>query len=101
MPIKVCLNETYSKVYVGILLSDTFPFQNGLKQGHTLLPLLYSFALEYIIRKVQENQVSMELNGTHQLLVYAGDAHLLSDGINTIKEKTGTLLGASRDVDLR
>jgi len=29
--IKVCLNETYSKVHVGKLLSATFPIQNGLK----------------------------------------------------------------------
>jgi hypothetical protein len=29
--IKMCLNETYSKVHVGKLLSDKFPIQNGLK----------------------------------------------------------------------
>jgi hypothetical protein len=29
--IKLCLNETYSKVHVGKLLSDKFPIQNGLK----------------------------------------------------------------------
>jgi len=29
--IKICLNETYSKIRVGKLLSDTFPVQNGLK----------------------------------------------------------------------
>jgi hypothetical protein len=29
--IKMCLNETYSKVRVGKLLSDKFPTQNGLK----------------------------------------------------------------------
>jgi sorting nexin-29 len=29
--IKTCLNETYRKVCVGRLLSDTFPVQNGLK----------------------------------------------------------------------
>jgi hypothetical protein len=29
--IKMCLNETYSKVHVGKLSSDKFPIQNGLK----------------------------------------------------------------------
>jgi hypothetical protein len=31
--IKICLNETYSKVHVGKHLSDTLSIQNGLKQG--------------------------------------------------------------------
>jgi hypothetical protein len=34
--IKMCLNETYSKVRIGKLLSDKFPIQNGLKQGDAL-----------------------------------------------------------------
>jgi hypothetical protein len=54
--IKMFLNETYSKVRVGELLSDTFPLQNGLKQGDALSPLLF-IALNYAIRKVQENEV--------------------------------------------
>jgi hypothetical protein len=30
--IKMCLNETYSKVRMGKHLSESFPIQNGLKQ---------------------------------------------------------------------
>jgi hypothetical protein len=49
--IKMCLNETYSKVHIGKYLSGMFPVQNGLKQD-TLSPLLFNSALEYAIRKV-------------------------------------------------
>jgi hypothetical protein len=54
--IKMCLNETYSKVRIGKHLSGVFPVQNGLKQGDALSPLFFSFALEYAIRKVQESK---------------------------------------------
>jgi hypothetical protein len=58
-------------------LSDSFPIQHVLKQGDALSPLLFNFALDYAINKVQENQVGLKLNWTHQLLAYADDMNLL------------------------
>jgi hypothetical protein len=48
--IKMCLNVIYSKVRIGKLLSDSFSIHNNLKQGDTLFPLLFNFALKYAIK---------------------------------------------------
>ena len=36
--IKMCLNEMYSRVWVGKNLSHMFPIRHGLKQGDALSP---------------------------------------------------------------
>jgi hypothetical protein len=45
--------------------------QNGLKQLDALFVMLFDFALEYAIGKIQGNHVELKLNGTHQLLAFA------------------------------
>jgi hypothetical protein len=51
----------------------------------------------YAFKKVQENQVGLKLNGTHQLLVYADDVNLLKDNVDKIKKNTETLMDASKE----
>jgi hypothetical protein len=63
--IKMCLNETYSKVLIGKRLCDIFLSQNDVKQADALSPLPLNFALEYASRNIQENQVRLKLIGTH------------------------------------
>jgi histidinol-phosphate/aromatic aminotransferase/cobyric acid decarboxylase-like protein len=69
-------------------------FEQGIYRADQLA------ALEYAIRKVQENQVGLKLNGTHQPLAYADDVDLLRDNIDTIKKNTETLIDASKEVGL-
>jgi hypothetical protein len=61
------------------------------------LPLLFNFAFEYAIRRVQVKQNGSKLNGTHQLLVYADGVNILGGSIHTIKENAEALAVSGKE----
>jgi len=71
-----------------------FPIRNGLKQGNALSPLLFNFALDYTIRRVQVNHDGLKLKGTHQLLVYDDDDNIMGGSIHTLEKNAEALVVA-------
>ena len=98
--IKMCLTETYSRVRVGKILSEIFPIRNALKQGDAPSSLLFNFALEYAIKRVQVNQNGLKLNGKHQLLAYADDVNILGGSVHTVKENAEALVVATKEIGI-
>jgi len=72
-----------------------FLIRKGLKQGDALTPLLFTFALEYTIRRVQVIHDGLKLNGTPQLLVYVEDVNILGGSVRTVNEKAEALIVVS------
>jgi hypothetical protein len=55
--------------------------------------------MKHAIRKLQESQLELELNGTHQLLAYAVDVNLVGE-VRSIKRKAETLIVANKEACL-
>jgi hypothetical protein len=98
--VKVCLAETYSRVRVGKNLSEMFLIRYGFKKGDALSPLLFNFALEYAIKRVQVNQDGLKFNSTHQLLAYADDVNIFGGSVHTVRENAEALVVATKETGL-
>ena len=62
--------------------------------------MLFNFALECAIRRVQVNQDRLKLNGTHQLLAYADDVNILGGSVHTVKKNAEALVAATKEIGL-
>jgi hypothetical protein len=71
-----------------------------MKQGDALSPLLFNFALEYAIKRVQVNQDGLKLNVTHQLLAYADDVNILGGSVHSVRENAEALVVATEELGL-
>jgi hypothetical protein len=52
--------------------------------------MLLNSALEYTTMRVQKNKEGLEMNGTHQLLIYAGVIYMVKTKINIKKTQSST-----------
>jgi hypothetical protein len=77
-----------------------FPVRNGLIQRDALSPLILNFVLEYAIRRVQEIQNGLKLNGKHLLLVCADGVNILGESVNAIKENAEGFAATSKEIGL-
>ena len=48
---------------------------------------MFSFALVYVVRRVQSNQEGLKFDDAHRRLVYTADRNLLGESVRTVKEK--------------
>jgi hypothetical protein len=71
-----------------------FPTRNSLKQDALLL-LLFNFAFEIAIGRVQVNQDGLKLSGICQLSVYADDVNILGGSMHTVEKNTEALVVTS------
>jgi hypothetical protein len=76
---------------------EKYYFQSSL--GYDNFTLLLNFAWEYAIRRVQENQEGLKVNGTRHLWT-ADDIDIGEENIITIKKNTEALLDASKEVGI-
>jgi hypothetical protein len=86
--IKFCVDETYSKVYIGKHFSSKWSYTKRY-----FITIAFQ-SLEYMIRNAQKYKDGLELNGAHQFLVFADDVNLLCENISTITKHTKALRGA-------
>ena len=49
---------------------------------------------------MQENNLGLDVNGTHQILVYGIDINIIDDNIKTIGRNAEVLLNACKDIVL-
>jgi hypothetical protein len=83
-----CFHIRRNTLYCRKMFSYRFIFIKT-ETVYLLVNLFYNYMCH---QKSQKNEVCLELNGAHQLMVCDDYVNLLDDSVNTIKEYSETLL---------
>ena len=71
-----------------------------MKQREALSPLLFNLTLEYVIVKVQETNLGLNMNKNYQVTDLMDDINLIGNDIKTIERNAHVLLNVCRDIGL-
>jgi hypothetical protein len=71
-----------------------------LKQGDALSSWIFSFVLDYAIKRTKINRDGLKLNGAFQSLFYADDVIILGGSVHTIEKNTKILVVAGKEIGL-
>ncbi|KAJ4446920.1 hypothetical protein ANN_13621 [Periplaneta americana] len=83
-----------------LIRGSKFNSETQFQSRPQLLPMI-SNRLRYIIHANATALLSLvQLNGLHQLLIYVDDVNMLAENPQTIRENTGILLEASKEIGL-
>jgi len=74
---RLTVQYTEGMVRIGGRLSPIFRINTGLRQGDLLSPMLFSLALEAVIRKVKVRTDGNIMNRSVQILAYADDLDII------------------------
>ncbi|VVC28325.1 Reverse transcriptase domain [Cinara cedri] len=97
--IKTCYGKTLCRVRYLQGISDPLEVKSGLKQGDALSPALFNFALEKIIRDINDDR-RMEISNEQVMLAYADDIMVMGETKEEVINSTFELMNASKGMGL-
>ncbi|VDL85616.1 unnamed protein product [Schistocephalus solidus] len=85
--IKAYYGSTTARVLVHYKLSQSFGIRSGVREGCILSPILFNYAIDWILGKALHEESSVELSPGHQLadLDYADDIAFLASSFEDLQ----------------